>query len=176
MQKAACIRAASGRVARIKKDALSKRIAPLVQLFAQTGDLGPNWFHVSLRTLVLLAGSNDLMKSHVIAGILGADPSFVRKILKRLAKNGIVLAQGGRSGGYSLARSSDDITVGDVYRALSGGTITSPLSVKPTGTEPFIAMIVSKAEKQFKTQLDAHTIRDIQQHAYSALMQSKQQE
>jgi Rrf2 family protein len=112
-----------------------------------------------------------LMKSRVIAEILGADPTFVRKILKRLAKNGIVLAQGGRSGGYSLAKSDDSITVGDVYRALSGGAATNPLSVKPTGTESFIAMIVSKAEKQFKAQLDAHTIRDIQQHAYPALKQ-----
>lgn len=155
----------------IGKHALSERIALPVQLFAKIGDLGPNWFHVSLRTLVLLAGASDLMKSHVIAEILGADPTFVRKILKRLAKNGIVLAQGGRSGGYSLAKSDDSITVGDVYRALSGGTVTNPLSVKPTGTESFIAMIVSKAEKQFKAQLDTHTIRDIQRHAYPALKQ-----
>jgi len=146
-----------------------------MQLFAQIGDLGPNWFHVSLRTLVLLAGSNDLMKSHVIAEILGADPTFVRKILKRLSKSGIVLAQGGRRGGYSLAKESDSITVGDVYRALSGETITNPLSVKPTGTESFIAMIVSKAEKRFKAQLDTHTIRDIQKHAYPALKQLMQQ-
>lgn len=140
-----------------------------MQLFTQISDLGPNWFHVSLRTLVLLAGSNDLMKSHVIADVLGADPTFVRKILKRLAKSGIILVRGGRSGGYSLAKSSDSITVGDVYRALSNGTITNPLSVKPTGTESFIAMIVSRAEKRFKAELDTHTIRDIEQHLYPSL-------
>jgi|WetSurMetagenome_2_1015567.scaffolds.fasta_scaffold382987_2 Rrf2 family protein len=142
-----------------------------MQLFTQISDLGPNWFHVALRTLVLLAGSKDLMKSHVIADILGADPTFVRKILKRLARDGIVLAQGGRSGGYSLAKNSNTITVGDVYRSLSGGNTTNPLSVKPTGTESFIAMIVSRAETQFKAQLDTHTIRDIQQHIYPALKQ-----
>jgi Rrf2 family protein len=142
-----------------------------MQLFTQISDLGPNWFHVALRTLVLLAGSHDLMKSHVIAQVLGADPTFVRKILKRLARAGIVLAQGGRSGGYSLAKDSGSITVGDIYMSLSSSNFTDPLSVKPTGTENFIAMIVSKAEKEFKSQLETYTIRDIQEHLYPGLMQ-----
>jgi Rrf2 family protein len=146
-----------------------------VQLLSQIGDLGPNWFHVSLRALVLLAGSDQLMKSHVIADILGADPTFVRKILKRLAKSGIVSAHGGRSGGYSLAKNSDSITVGDVYNALGVSPVTSLSSVKPTGTESFIAMIVSKAEKQFNVQLRSYTIRDIQQHAYPTLKQMAQE-
>ncbi|MGM0890568.1 MAG: hypothetical protein ACQEW5_27450 [Bacillota bacterium] len=52
-----------------------------MQLIIQAGDLGPKRFHVTLRTLVLLASSESMLKSHYIAERLGEDPTFVRKIL-----------------------------------------------------------------------------------------------
>jgi Rrf2 family protein len=135
-----------------------------MQLFTQIGDLGPSWFHIALRTLVLLSHSETMLKSHVIANILGADPTFIRKILKRFAKEDIVLAQGGRYGGYTLNKKPEDITVGDVYRLLTRGSATNIFSVKQTGTEAFISTIVTKAENKFKSILDEYTIYDIKKY------------
>lgn len=56
-----------------------------MQLIIQAGGLGPKWFHVTLRTLILLASSESMLKSHYIAERLGEDPTFVRKILSKLA-------------------------------------------------------------------------------------------
>ncbi|WP_157800880.1 RrF2 family transcriptional regulator [Bacillus solitudinis] len=137
-----------------------------MQLVAQTGDLGPSWFHVSLRALVLLAGSEDRMKSNVVASKLGADPTFVRKILSKLSKVGIVISKGGREGGYTLGKHSDSIRVGEIYRILSSDNYTNPIAVRPTGVEPFISELISSAETQFQSVLDSYTLSDLVQHAY----------
>lgn len=44
----------------------------------------------------------------------------VAKILKLLAKGGILTAQRGASGGYSLARSARDVSVADIVTAIDG--------------------------------------------------------
>ncbi|MBN2041441.1 MAG: Rrf2 family transcriptional regulator [Spirochaetes bacterium] len=143
-----------------------------MQLFTQIGDLGPSWFHIALRTLVLLSHSESLLKSKIIADILGTDPTFVRKILKRLEKDEIVKAHGGRYGGYSISKKPEDITVGDVYRSLTKGGSVNIFSVKQTGTEAFISMIITKAENKFKSILDEYTISDIKKYISPAIPSS----
>lgn len=143
-----------------------------MQLFTQIGDLGPSWFHIALRTLVLLSHSDSLLKSHVIANTIGADPTFVRKILKRFAKEGVVFVQGGRYGGYSLNKKPEDITVGDVYRLLTRENTVNIFSVKQTGTEAFISMIITKAENKFKSILDEYTIADIKKYISPSISHS----
>ncbi|MBD5800209.1 hypothetical protein BHU24_18460 [Bacillus pseudomycoides] len=69
-----------------------------MQLIIQAGDLGPKWFHVALRTLVLLTSSESMLKSHYIAERLGEDPTFVRKILSKLAYADYVKSHGGDIG------------------------------------------------------------------------------
>ena len=45
---------------------------------------------------------------------------MVSKILKALARSGILLSHRGAKGGYSLARRPEEVSVGDVIRALEG--------------------------------------------------------
>jgi Rrf2 family protein len=45
---------------------------------------------------------------------------LLAKILQRLAKKKLIVSQNGPKGGYVLARSATDITVGRVVRALEG--------------------------------------------------------
>ena len=143
-----------------------------MQLFTQTGDLGPSWFHIALRTLVLLSHSETMLKSHIISDILGADPTFIRKTLKRFVKEGVVIARAGRYGGYSLNKKPEDISVGDVYRLLTKGSPTNIFSVKQTGTEAYISMIISKAENKFKSILDDYTISDIEKYISPSISSS----
>lgn len=134
-----------------------------MQLLLQSGDLGPSWFHVSLRALVLLSKSDLLLKSHVIAEALGTDSTYIRKILASLSKAQLVTTVSGRYGGYAISRKASDITLGDVYRAPGTGKITPYWSVPKTGTEKMISMIVSKADEQFQSVLNGFTIEDIVQ-------------
>ncbi|KGR84837.1 Rrf2 family transcriptional regulator [Lysinibacillus odysseyi] len=132
-----------------------------MQLLIQSGDLGPKWFHVALRTLTMLAVSEELVKSHHIAENLGEDPTYIRKIVARLVKNGMVSAIGGRYGGYRLQKNANAISVKDVYIALSDYSVTPFYVVPSTGVEYSISQIISKAEQVFQSSLDQYSIQDI---------------
>ncbi|WP_424767557.1 Rrf2 family transcriptional regulator [Paenibacillus sp. sgz302251] len=132
-----------------------------MQFLIHSGDLGPSWFHVSIRALVLLSKSDTLLKSHVIAKTLEVEPTYIRKILASLTKAELVTAYSGRYGGYTLSKKASEITIGDVYRAPGAGQSTPYWSVPNTGTEKIISLVLSKAEEQFQSVLSAYSIEDI---------------
>ena len=55
-----------------------------------------------------------------IAEEFGIPPELLAKILQRLAKRRLIVSQNGPKGGYVLARNQDQISVGQVVRALEG--------------------------------------------------------
>jgi Rrf2 family protein len=55
-----------------------------------------------------------------IADEFGIPPELLAKILQRLAKKGFITSHNGPKGGYVLAHSPEEITVGQVVRALEG--------------------------------------------------------
>lgn len=132
-----------------------------MQLLIQSGDIGPKWFHVAVRSVVILAQAPTVVKSNEIAESLGEDATFVRKILAKLAKANLVETTGGRYGGYTLKKDPTEITVKDIYIAMGGNPEVPYWSVPSTGTEMFISLIVTKAEEQFKAILNSYTIADI---------------
>jgi Rrf2 family protein len=132
-----------------------------MQLVVLAGDLGPKWFHIALRALVLIAQSGDQLTSSLIAEKLGAESTFVRKILVRLAKSNLVISYPGRYGGYSLGKPAGEITVLDVYQALVNTAPTPYYSVTSTGSEYFISLIITKAEKEFQSVLANFTIEEL---------------
>jgi Rrf2 family protein len=132
-----------------------------MQLVTLVGDLGPKWFHVALRALVLIARSRDILTSTQIAESLGSENTFLRKILARLAKNNLVVSYPGRYGGYSLGKPASDIKVLDVYAALVNTTPTPYYSVPSTGSEYYISLIITKAEKAFQSVLSDFTIEEL---------------
>jgi len=56
-----------------------------------------------------------------IADHFGLSPSFVANILKELCQKGFVLSQRGVNGGYSLQRSADEITLGELLASVEDG-------------------------------------------------------
>ena len=79
----------------------------------------------ALRAVFELAksqGSGPLSISH-IAEVQSISPRFLENILIQLKQAGLVESMRGKEGGYLLARTSKDISVGQVLRAIEG-TIT----------------------------------------------------
>jgi Rrf2 family transcriptional repressor of oqxAB len=62
----------------------------------------------------------ERLSSSRLANGLGANPSFVRKLILPLARHGLVDSTMGRSGGICLGRSAEAITLGDIYAAVIG--------------------------------------------------------
>ncbi len=57
------------------------------------------------------------ISSATLAESVSADPTFVRKSLSKLSKAGLVVTKRGKSGASVLARSPQQITLLDIYRA-----------------------------------------------------------
>ena len=77
----------------------------------------------ALRTLMRLAGEPArTFATNEIAAEFGISRNHLAKVVRDLADNGFILTQRGAGGVFSLARSAQSISLGEVVRALEGGS------------------------------------------------------
>lgn len=78
--------------------------------------------HYALRAVYEIARARhgQIMTIAEIASAQRVPRRYLEGILNQLRKGGILEAQRGRSGGYSLARDARNITVGQVLRTIDG--------------------------------------------------------
>jgi len=55
----------------------------------------------------------------MIASQVDSHATFIRRVMQSLNNAGIVESKGGREGGYFLSKSPEEITLGDIYEAIS---------------------------------------------------------
>ena len=77
---------------------------------------------VHILTLLAKAGEN-YMKSGNIAGSVNTNAVVIRRVLGQLNQAGLVSSQTGASGGTRLARSASEISLCDIYKAVSCGEV-----------------------------------------------------
>jgi Rrf2 family protein len=70
--------------------------------------------------LALAAGEDAAATAQSLAAAQELPRKFLEAILSDLRRAGIVRSQRGADGGYRLARGADEVTVGDVIRAVDG--------------------------------------------------------
>lgn len=70
--------------------------------------------------LILAVSKTPTATAHALAEEQGLPYKFLEAILGELRRAGLVRSQRGAVGGYSLARPADEITIGDVLRAVDG--------------------------------------------------------
>ncbi len=58
------------------------------------------------------------VKSRVMSEALGVSDSYLKKILAKLSRGGVVVSSASKQGGYQLARGVEKITLADIYLAL----------------------------------------------------------
>jgi Rrf2 family protein len=103
---------------------------------------GDRTVYVSARTdyavramLAITAEQPSLVKAAELAGAQDIPLSFLQGILLDLRRAGLLHSHRGVDGGYALARPADEITVGDVVRAV-GGALTTVRGL-PTATTTY---------------------------------------
>jgi Rrf2 family transcriptional regulator, repressor of oqxAB len=83
-------------------------------------------FPTALQIMLSLAlaeqQSASRLSSSQLAESLGANPSFVRKLLVPLVQSKLLRSQMGKAGGVRLARPAAEITLRDIYRAVVADT------------------------------------------------------
>jgi Rrf2 family transcriptional regulator, repressor of oqxAB len=112
----------------------------IVRLFGQYGgrytmiDVRfPTALHLMLTLALAHAEGVEQLSSAQLANGLGANPSLVRKLLVPLANAGLVHAMYGRDGGIRLGRSTNAITLREIYSAVLG---EKSLWVSRVGSSP----------------------------------------
>ena len=58
----------------------------------------------------------------VVAECTGISPSYLSKVMQRLAQKGLIVAKRGKNGGVVLARSASEITLYELAEAVDGAT------------------------------------------------------
>ena len=81
--------------------------------------IGPPRLKVAVHAIVWLVKSGGMLSSAMIASQVDSHATFMRRVMQSLTTAGIVESKGGRDGGYFLRKSSTEITLGDIYEAIS---------------------------------------------------------
>jgi Rrf2 family protein len=98
----------------------------------------------------------------------GISPRYLEQIFQKLKRAGIITGKRGPSGGYSLNRKPEDITIGEIVRITEGG-IEPVLCLDPEDSnqpcdrlgECVTRLVWSEAGKRLKEYFDSVTIRDL---------------
>jgi len=81
--------------------------------------IGPPRLKIAIQAILWLAKSGNLINSTMIASQVDSHATFIRRVMQSLNNAGIVESKGGREGGYFLSKSPEEITLGDIYEAIS---------------------------------------------------------
>lgn len=110
---------------------------------------------------------NETVMIRDIASRQNISESYLAKIFQSLAKTEIVDSIRGKNGGYRLGQETCEITLGDIVRALDGGTTgtfecsfkTRKCPVHPSNC--FLPEIFEQARTRMFDVLDAVTLEDL---------------
>lgn len=126
-------------------------------------------FAVAVHILTLLEqGGGEPLSSEYVAGSVNTNASLVRRLLGSMARAGLTTSQFGAGGGALLARPADQITLGDVYRAVDAGDLfgmhrEGPNPACPVGRHIAAALQtrIDAAERAMAAELDRTTITEL---------------
>ena len=126
-------------------------------------------FAVAVHVLVFIAEQGGApVTSETVAGSVGTNASFVRRILAQLGRAGLTRAQEGKGGGTVLARPAERISLKDVYHAVDEERELIPVHPSPhpqckigRNIKGVLGGAVTEVERTVDTQLDRTTIADL---------------
>jgi len=126
-------------------------------------------FATAVHILTLLATErNQALTSDYVAGSVNTNPVVIRRLLRKLAKAGLVSSCPGSAGGSRLAREPRNITLLDVYAAVESGELFGGASQEPNPRCPVgrrigkvLAPRIAAAETAVAASLKRTSIADL---------------
>jgi len=122
-------------------------------------------FSTAIEALALMATEPEKYHtSQALAAVLATNSVVVRRLLSALSHAGLVTSAKGPSGGSRLARSTKQITLRDIYRALDSGDLLHQTEHGPADTQELrrvIHGVFRKAQKSMEEELDSVTLNQI---------------
>lgn len=132
-------------------------------------------FAVSVHILAYLAFRRDAaVPSAEIASSVSTNPVVIRRLLSALVKARLVTAQKGASGGFTLARSPEGVTLLTIYHAVEpkpdhGLRRFAPNHKCPVGAkiESILQGVFLKAQTAMEAELDRVTLAEVHRQLHS---------
>ncbi len=125
-------------------------------------------FSVAVHLLILISESPEPLNSEKMAGSVGTNSSYIRKILSLLKKSGIVESHKGVSG-YTLTAVPNQLTLLAVYRAVTEEQEIHLFDIHQNPNDkcvvgrhikPMLHGMFGKIERSFAELLDTKTLAD----------------
>ena len=89
----------------------------------------------AIQIMVVLSKRKDVnVTSTVLANSLRTNPGLVRRLLSKLASSGLIETTKGKNGGARLKRPDTEITIGEIYQAVSEGLLFGGFEKEPFRT------------------------------------------
>jgi Rrf2 family transcriptional repressor of oqxAB len=128
-------------------------------------NIGPPRFKIAVHSIVWLAKSGSILSSAMIANQVDSHATFMRRVMQALAAAGIVESRGGREGGYFLRKPADQITLGEIYSAVTSEAAEPEFDVDcgEAGEQLDVELekILHEAEQQTIHYLQQYTIANV---------------
>jgi len=126
-------------------------------------------FSMAVHVLAMLAKSReDNVKSEFLAGSVNTNAVVIRRLLGQLSHANLVVSQTGASGGTRLARCPKEITLSEVYKAVSCGDVfalhaKSPDKDCPVGKniEAVLCRLQKEIDKTIGEKLSQYTLQSV---------------
>lgn len=126
-------------------------------------------FSMAVHVLAMLARSVDKkVKSEAIAGSVNTNAVVIRRLLGQLGQANLVESQTGASGGTRLARCPKEITLAEIYNAVSCGEVfalhgKTPNQDCPVGKniEAVLCGLQKEIDKSVGEKLSEYTLQGI---------------
>lgn len=117
-----------------------------------------NALHTMVYLMTLPEG--DMIGVQSLAETQRLSPTYLSKILTKLAKAGLVESTRGVKGGYRVSKPKDNITFLDVIKAIEGDSSLFSCSIKHN-QGCMIEDVMIKAEQNMKDELEHNYLIDI---------------
>lgn len=125
--------------------------------------------NLAARILMVCAENPDrLLKTAEVAALCNCSTNHAAHVVQRLQTEGYVSTVRGRTGGFSLARRADDISIGDVFRIFEADIPFAECFDEASNTCPLrgtcrLQRYIERALDAFYHELDLVTLRDLVQ-------------
>ena len=124
---------------------------------------------MAVHVLAMLAKSGeDKIKSEYVAGSVNTNAVVIRRLLGQLNQANLVISQTGAAGGTRLARCPKEITLAEIYKAVSCGEVfalhgKSPNQDCPIGKniEAVLCNLQKEIDKSVGEKLSQYTLQSV---------------
>lgn len=126
-------------------------------------------FAIAVHALVYLNHKDETLSSDALADNVCTNPARIRKVMAKLKRVGLIETKEGLNGGYHMSRAAQDISLGEICRALESEPVTVSWSSGDadkacqvaSGMAGVMDEIYGDMNRICKQHLDGITIQDI---------------